>query len=180
MRIRLSPTEMKTGGHGLDSGNSTSLKKSPNGSIRKPNLFWNMIRSIVSQTINLWKPPHLYSTFIVCSLMFCFGSSYYALMLWFPELFQRFAEFEISQPGEEASVCKISSYNQMVSIEYSNPSSLRSFDFHFYFIFYDCTKNPNSFADYWKFQRHDDRLFQYHTKSRLLAYTHPWTGMSAG
>ncbi|XP_043275681.1 synaptic vesicle glycoprotein 2B-like [Venturia canescens] len=95
--------------------NSTGAEASPRESTRKSNSLLNMLRTVVTQTINLWKPPHLYPTIIVCGLMYCFGSSYYALMLWFPELFQRFAEFESSQPGEASSVCKISSYNQMMT-----------------------------------------------------------------
>lgn len=30
-------------------------------------------------------------------------------MLWFPELFYRFEEFEVIHPGESASVCEVSS-----------------------------------------------------------------------
>lgn len=35
--------------------------------------------------------------------------SYYTLMLWFPELFYRFEEFELQHPNETSSVCEVSS-----------------------------------------------------------------------
>lgn len=35
--------------------------------------------------------------------------SYYTLMIWFPELFYRFEEFEGAHPGQHASVCEVSS-----------------------------------------------------------------------
>lgn len=34
--------------------------------------------------------------------------SYYTLMIWFPELFYRFEEFEVAHPGQHASVCEVS------------------------------------------------------------------------
>jgi len=35
--------------------------------------------------------------------------SYYTLMMWFPELFNRFETFERQQPGVDVSVCQVSS-----------------------------------------------------------------------
>uniref|UniRef100_A0A0C9QYT8 Sv2b_8 protein n=1 Tax=Fopius arisanus TaxID=64838 RepID=A0A0C9QYT8_9HYME len=66
------------------------------------------LKNIYQQTLALVRPPLLQKTANVCSIMFCLGSSYYALMLWFPELFQRFARFEAEFPGESASVCRVS------------------------------------------------------------------------
>ncbi|XP_015127766.1 synaptic vesicle glycoprotein 2A [Diachasma alloeum] len=67
-----------------------------------------LLRNIYQQTLTLMKPPLLRKTANVCSIMFCLGSSYYALMLWFPELFQRFARFENESPADSASVCSVS------------------------------------------------------------------------
>ncbi|XP_063988372.1 synaptic vesicle glycoprotein 2B-like isoform X2 [Diachasmimorpha longicaudata] len=76
-----------------------------------------LLANIYQQTLLLMKPPLLRKTANVCSIMFCLGSSYYALMLWFPELFQRFATFEGKSPAAAASVCSVSeqslSRNQM-------------------------------------------------------------------
>lgn len=38
-----------------------------------------------------------------------FTRSYYTLMMWFPELFNRFEKFEQQQPGKDVSVCQVSS-----------------------------------------------------------------------
>ena len=78
---------------------------------------WKMMCRLCKQTLSLFKPPHVRNTAISCGLMYCVASSYYALMVWFPEVFQRFAEFETNQPGQSASVCGISSSsNQTVCI----------------------------------------------------------------
>lgn len=37
-----------------------------------------------------------------------YNFSYYTLIIWFPELFYRFEEFEHAHPGEIASVCDVS------------------------------------------------------------------------
>lgn len=42
---------------------------------------------------------------------FDFYFSYYTLMIWFPELFYRFEEFEREHPNQSASVCEVSSVN---------------------------------------------------------------------
>lgn len=57
-------------------------------------------------------------------------NSYYTLMIWFPELFYRFEEFEKEHPGQSASVCEVSSVN----IENSN-GYVRTCEPHNYFIF---------------------------------------------
>lgn len=43
--------------------------------------------------------------------MFIQTCSYYTLMVWFPELFNRFEEFEETYPNMTASVCDVSSVN---------------------------------------------------------------------
>ncbi|XP_015127875.1 synaptic vesicle glycoprotein 2B [Diachasma alloeum] len=65
------------------------------------------------QTITILKPPFLQRTAISCAIMFCLGSSYYALTIWFPEIFTRFAKFEAKFPGESASVCSITKSNSV-------------------------------------------------------------------
>ncbi|XP_012284239.1 synaptic vesicle glycoprotein 2C isoform X2 [Orussus abietinus] len=56
-------------------------------------------------TIALCKPPHLRNTILACAIQFGLTSSYYTLMVWFPELFTRFEEFERNNYGETISVC---------------------------------------------------------------------------
>ncbi|KAK0167915.1 hypothetical protein PV327_001769 [Microctonus hyperodae] len=89
-----------------------------------------VISRIYKQSIALFKPPYLARTSIVCTTMFCLGSSYYALMLWFPELFKRFGDFEVKYPGESTSVCRISKYstetNETVAIVNECPTHIQT------------------------------------------------------
>ncbi|KYN37931.1 Synaptic vesicle glycoprotein 2B, partial [Trachymyrmex septentrionalis] len=59
-------------------------------------------------TSALCKPPYLRNTALACVIQFGLTSSYYTLMVWFPELFTRFEQFEHSNPGETTSVCIVS------------------------------------------------------------------------
>lgn len=56
----------------------------------------------------LCKPPYLKNTLLACGIQFGLTSSYYTLMVWFPELFTRFEDFEHAHPGETTSVCIVS------------------------------------------------------------------------
>lgn len=50
---------------------------------------------------NILKPQVLIISYRCCS--------YYTLMMWFPELFNRFETFERQKPGVDVSVCQVSS-----------------------------------------------------------------------
>ncbi|XP_024945351.1 synaptic vesicle glycoprotein 2B [Cephus cinctus] len=63
---------------------------------------WNLTKA-------LCKPPYLRNTLLACGIQFGLTSSYYTLMVWFPELFTRFEEFEETNPGQTTSVCIVSS-----------------------------------------------------------------------
>ncbi|KAG8040936.1 hypothetical protein G9C98_001924 [Cotesia typhae] len=65
---------------------------------------------LFQQTGILLKPPFLGRTLVVCTIMFSIFSSMYTLMMWFPELFDRFAAFETAFPNEHASVCRVSEF----------------------------------------------------------------------
>lgn len=77
--------------------------------IRKPKELKLLLQEIWEQTKALCKPPHLRYTIITCLIQFGLTSSYYTLMIWFPELFYRFEEFENRHPNEKATVCEVSS-----------------------------------------------------------------------
>ncbi|XP_008544413.1 synaptic vesicle glycoprotein 2B [Microplitis demolitor] len=65
-------------------------------------------KMLFQQTGDLLRPPFLGRTLLVCTIMFCIFSSMFTLMMWFPELFDRFAAFESMYPNEHASVCRVS------------------------------------------------------------------------
>ncbi|XP_075221741.1 synaptic vesicle glycoprotein 2B isoform X2 [Lycorma delicatula] len=70
-----------------------------------------MLRSIGENTKLLFKPPILRFTIISITINLTFHIGYYGLMMWFPELFNRFDEFSRSHGGlEEASVCEVTHF----------------------------------------------------------------------
>lgn len=54
------------------------------------------------------KKPHIKNTFLACVSAFCVPAAYFALYLWLPEIFQRFAEFEAKNKNEKPNFCKVS------------------------------------------------------------------------
>lgn len=78
-------------------------------SLGKPNHLMILLNEIWDQTKALCHPPHLKRTILTCVIQFGITSSYYTLMIWFPELFDRFEQYETRFPDTSASVCDVSS-----------------------------------------------------------------------
>ena len=77
-------------------------EKKERRSIREMALvFWR-------QTVMILKPPFLTRTLLLSTVMTCLMSTYFPLVVWLPEVFNRFAAFEALYPGESASVCTVS------------------------------------------------------------------------
>ncbi|KAL1454336.1 hypothetical protein WDU94_010607 [Cyamophila willieti] len=73
--------------------------------------FKTMVLEILENTKQLFRPPILRFTTISVTINLTFHIGYYGLMMWFPELFNRFDEFSRSHNGlEEASVCQVTSF----------------------------------------------------------------------
>ena len=52
----------------------------------------------------------LKNTFFACIVGFCSASAYFALFMWLPEIFQRFADFDAqNQNGSSSNICTVSS-----------------------------------------------------------------------
>ncbi|CAL7938920.1 unnamed protein product [Xylocopa violacea] len=68
-----------------------------------------LLKEVQDLTTALCKSPYLRNTLLACGIQFGLTSSYYTLMVWFPELFTRFEQFELENPGETTSVCIVSS-----------------------------------------------------------------------
>lgn len=77
--------------------------------MRKPKEMKMLMGEIWSQTKLLCKTPHLRNTILTCVIQFGLTTSYYTLMIWFPELFNRFEAYEDKHPNASASVCDVSS-----------------------------------------------------------------------
>lgn len=58
----------------------------------------------------LFMSPILKFTIISITINFTFHIGYYGLMMWFPELFNRFDEYSRTHPGQSASVCQVTEY----------------------------------------------------------------------
>ncbi|XP_033215736.1 synaptic vesicle glycoprotein 2B-like isoform X2 [Belonocnema kinseyi] len=55
------------------------------------------------------KPPLFKNTFFACVTAFSLSSPYYALFIWLPEIFQRFADFNSQhQNGSSSNICTVS------------------------------------------------------------------------
>lgn len=78
-------------------------------SMKKPKHLQILVKEIWEQTKMLCRPPHLKNTVLTCAIQFGLTASYYTLMIWFPELFYRYREYEQLNPNRSASVCDVSS-----------------------------------------------------------------------
>lgn len=78
-------------------------------SIKKPKHLKILLEEIWEQTKALCRAPHLKNTILTCAIQFGLTASYYTLMIWFPELFYRFKEYEQKFGDRPASVCIVSS-----------------------------------------------------------------------
>ncbi|XP_035784664.1 synaptic vesicle glycoprotein 2B-like isoform X1 [Anopheles albimanus] len=77
--------------------------------IHKPKHIRILLGEIWEQTKTLCGPTFRRNTLLACLIQFGITSSYYTLMIWFPELFGRFEEYEKRYPNSSVSVCDVSS-----------------------------------------------------------------------
>lgn len=69
-------------------------------------MFWDICQS----SKQLFQYPIVKFTLISITINLTFHIGYYGLIMWFPELFNRFEEFSRHFPGEETTVCKVTNY----------------------------------------------------------------------
>ncbi|KAG7211808.1 hypothetical protein KM043_011039 [Ampulex compressa] len=87
----------------------------------KQKSFRVTINNICTQTMMIIKPPYLQRTLVIC-LISCFvTSSYYTLVLWLPELFNRYTAFEELYPNRTASVCTLDYNGSNATISTDDP-----------------------------------------------------------
>uniref|UniRef100_A0ABD2WVV1 Major facilitator superfamily (MFS) profile domain-containing protein n=1 Tax=Trichogramma kaykai TaxID=54128 RepID=A0ABD2WVV1_9HYME len=77
---------------------------------KKKNKYRVMFGDIMDNSRQLFVSPILRFTVISIIINFTFHIGYYGLMMWFPELFNRFDEFHRERPGQSASVCEVTHY----------------------------------------------------------------------
>ncbi|XP_055531924.1 synaptic vesicle glycoprotein 2C-like [Wyeomyia smithii] len=81
--------------------------------VKKPikNKYKRMLYNIMDNSKQLFVSPILKFTTISITINFTFHIGYYGLMMWFPELFNRFDEYLRAHPDvESASVCQVTDY----------------------------------------------------------------------
>ncbi|XP_053612061.1 synaptic vesicle glycoprotein 2B-like [Plodia interpunctella] len=69
-----------------------------------------MMSDIVEHSKQLFVPPILKFTAISITINFTFHIGYYGLMMWFPEMFNRFDEWSRTHDNAEADICQVTAY----------------------------------------------------------------------
>lgn len=72
--------------------------------------YKRMFGDMLDNSKQLFSQPILRFTIISITINFTFHIGYYGLMMWFPELFNRFDEFSRLHPGQDASVCEVTKF----------------------------------------------------------------------
>ncbi|XP_050349740.1 synaptic vesicle glycoprotein 2B-like [Nymphalis io] len=78
--------------------------KEPKSKLRR------MMSDIVEHSKQLFVPPILKFTMISITINFTFHIGYYGLMMWFPEMFNRFDEWSRTHDNAEADICQVTAY----------------------------------------------------------------------
>ncbi|RZC36930.1 synaptic vesicle glycoprotein 2C-like, partial [Asbolus verrucosus] len=81
----------------------TSIKEEP----LKFRLYRKIHTSLDEMKV-LFSQPYLKYLGITCFADFGLMASYYTLIMWFPEIFERFNQYELAHPNSTASVCTVS------------------------------------------------------------------------
>lgn len=74
------------------------------------NKYKIMLSDILDNSKQLFVSPILRFTVISIIINFTFHIGYYGLMMWFPELFNRFDEFNRDNENQSASICEVTNY----------------------------------------------------------------------
>lgn len=78
--------------------------------VKKKGKYSTMFSNIADNSKGLFMSPILKFTIVSISINFTFHIGYYGLMMWFPELFNRFDEYSRAHPGQSATVCQVTEY----------------------------------------------------------------------
>lgn len=145
--------------------------------IKKKGKYSLMFSNIADNSKELFLPPILKFTVISILINFTFHIGYYGLMMWFPELFNRFDEYSRAHPNQSATVCQVTNYvvtvgshaqigtcsssisssvfmESLISLSAALPANLISqFRFFFFFVKFD-SNNQNETKAIFQFHRY--------------------------
>ncbi|XP_057333185.1 synaptic vesicle glycoprotein 2B-like isoform X1 [Microplitis mediator] len=82
--------------------------KLSNETIGNESTFSKKFIKFIKQVKEIMKPPYLNRTLIICVSTYGTSYSLSLIMIWIPEIFERFAMFEEKYPNMTASVCLVS------------------------------------------------------------------------
>ncbi|XP_046404788.1 synaptic vesicle glycoprotein 2C-like [Ischnura elegans] len=74
---------------------------------QKTESVMSRIMAMLNQMADLFRPPLLKNTMIGLLGLFSLQLGYFGFGMWFPELFNRFEEFQTAHPNQTASVCEV-------------------------------------------------------------------------
>lgn len=94
---------------------SMTSTKSNKSILRSRKAMKALLSEIKFQTSELFSKEHRKNTILACCIQFGLTCSYYTLMLWFPELFNRYEKYEHAHPGRVASVCDVSATQSLAN-----------------------------------------------------------------
>ncbi|XP_036338890.1 synaptic vesicle glycoprotein 2B [Rhagoletis pomonella] len=72
--------------------------------------YSKMMSNMADHSKQLFTSPILKFTLISITINFTFHIGYYGLMMWFPELFNRFEKYSVAFPDQRAGVCTVTDY----------------------------------------------------------------------
>ncbi|EDW30622.1 GL26881 [Drosophila persimilis] len=100
----------------------TNTRKRPDDK----NKYSRMVSGMVDHSRALFKSPILRFTIVSITINFTFHIGYYGLLMWFPELFNRFEEYEKAFPDSSAGVCTVTEYVVGIARESANNGTCSS------------------------------------------------------
>lgn len=92
----------------IDDVRDFELVKNNNGEIK--NKYKIMLGDIMDNSKQLFVSPILRFTIISIIINFTFHIGYYGLMMWFPELFNRFDRYARDFPNQTADICQVTDH----------------------------------------------------------------------
>lgn len=71
----------------------------------------NILKSIWTQTVPIFKTPHLQSTIIACILQFVFYATATGMLLWYPGIVNTVSEYTNLHPNDKIKICEVIELN---------------------------------------------------------------------
>lgn len=104
------PVITTTGNAAHVKGLQTAVNTTVPDLVKKKGKYAKIFTNIAANSKGLFVSPILKFTIVSITINFTFHIGYYGLMMWFPELFNRFDEYSRTHPNQSATVCQVTEY----------------------------------------------------------------------